>query len=221
MNCSLVVITDGRYDYLSQTINSLDEHVYFAFDDLIMVNDCMDEGFRTRINRKYGNRFNIIHHPEKRGLSGAVQTAWDENTSDFIFHLEEDFIFNEPIPIVPMMNVCSHNNLAQMILKRQPAITNPAELSAGGYIEADPGAFSDQWFANYKWIKHSKFFSLNPGVYPKWVTELGWPDGGSEGDFLNVLFDTYPTVHCGIWGASDDKPKVHHIGHERSPEWVL
>lgn len=129
-----------------------------------------------------------------------------------MFHAEEDFTYNEPVDLEPMMDVLdAEHRLAHLVLKRQP--WNGDEIAAGGIIEQWPHDVTDRVTCGHAWTEHCKFFSLNPCLVPRRVFGLGFPEG-SEPAMTEILLDR--GFYFGYWGARQDPPRVTHIGEYRS-----
>lgn len=212
---ALVLISDGRYEYLGRCIESLGEHLDLDWFDACYLIDDSGEPMMTGCAG-----FQTIAHGTRKGLAASVRTAWAAaGSAEFVFHLEEDFTFNEDVDLDGMAKILdSDSTLAQMSLKRQP--WSPPELDAGGFIECDPGAYTDvadlsTGRCDY-WLEHSKLFTLNPCLIPQWA--IAKAKGGTEQEITDALLED-PDVRFGIWGKRFDNHRVNHIGLERSPQW--
>ena len=194
MSVCLLVIHDGRHDYLERTIESANDHLPMdVFDQVVTVDDT----------------------DHKLGFAGAVQHGWEQVETEWVFHLEGDFTFNENIPIHRMIRLLQDRPyLAQVALKRQP--WNPQEHRAGGIVELHPGDFHEVTDGEVVWTEHRRFFTTNPSVYSSRLCRGGWPqEPHSEGMFTHRLL-TDPLLRFAFWGGKFDAPKVEHIGHERA-----
>lgn len=194
MNVGLVIISDRGDQYLPGCLASLAEFVEHPFS------------FRT-----------IVDDREHRlGMAGAVREGWSRALDagcDFVFHVEEDFQFTEPVDVEPLWSACPPAHpLAQVVLKRQS--WSPEERSAGGIVELHP----DDYHEHEGYTFHQRIFSLNPCIVSRAVMELGWPDG-NEAEMTRKLTD------LGYWfafhGNKFDPPRVLHVGAERSQGWRL
>lgn len=148
------------------------------------------------------------------GFGGAIQAGWEgvlRTNCDYVFHLEDDFTFNRPVPLAQMRQTLeAKRNLAQVALKRQP--WNAEERAAGGIVEQHPGEFQE---VRGLWTEHERFFTTNPCLYPRWIVEKGWPQGPeSEGRFTHRLRDE--GLRFAFWGGKFAPPHVEHIGAERA-----
>jgi hypothetical protein len=218
---ALMVITDGRYDYLHQTMESATKNLIDIFYTKIMVDDNPVDGSDSYLRKQFSD-FEVVRQDKKLGLAGAVQLGWYSipEEVDYIFHLEEDFIFNTKINPYWLVSILElHPYLSQVILKRQP--WSAEEIEAGGYIEMNPQSYIDHddgtgliW-----WLEHRLFFSLNPGVYRKSITRDSWPNG-NEAEFTAIL-NADMNNRFGVFGKRNDPPRITHIGGARSPDWKL
>lgn len=220
-NVVLLVITDGRKEYLTQTLESASKNLVYDFAHKIIMNDSGDQHYAEFLVQTYPDFF-IISHSKRSGLTAAINTAWAAlpSDTDYIFHLEEDFTFNKQINILEMINILEANSyLVELTLKRQPV--NRAEEEAGGFMQQNPTVYVDR----EAWVEQDAYFTLNPSLYSINLTKDGWPLQGDEGKFFNQI--KYPNgvlnadLRCAFLGHFNDPPLVHHIGSKRSDEWVL
>ena len=194
---ALLFITDGR-PYAVPTLLSAIQHLQLPHGSEII---CVED------------------REHELGFNGAIREGWRrvlETDAEFVFHLEDDFVFTRPVPFALMLAALRDDpDLAQVALKRQA--WNKREKAAGGLIEADPAGFTSEQSGYGFLTHHRKFFTTNPSLYPRWVVDRGWPEGPeSEGRFGIELFKDDPEIRCAFWGKRFDAPRVHHIGDERA-----
>lgn len=212
MNVALCVITDGR-DHIWEMMESLTENIDYQFSVKLLVDDSMDESFRDRFVSEYGD-FQVDSALEsKRGFGGAIRTMWADVAGDpdidYIFHMEDDFVFRHSIDIKGMVAILQRNpHVAQVSLRR--GAVNAHEESYW-YL---PGLLNVVTDGEYTWREHRDYFTTNPSVYRNSLTSLGWPeDPESEGKFGIKLFsDPDRVVAC--WGG-EGVVSVDHIGIRR------
>lgn len=196
MNVALVIISDRGDLYLPQMLASMDKYVDYPWSITVTVDD------RTH----------------ELGMAGAVAQAWKllPKDTDYVFHAEEDFVFLREVPVERMCRTIEYNtHLAQMVLKRGPWSTE--EHAAGGMIETASGEYVD----TPGWLEHKRLFSLNPCVYPYWVTTSGVPSDPARSGIERVLTDRLLAqgMVFGIWGSRAESPYVEHVGHQRAVGW--
>ena len=186
MSIALAVMMDGRYDYHTRALRSAMENLP-KFDQYIFVDD----------------------YNHELGFAGAVQHAWSQVETDYLFHFEADFTFNEPPPIGVMRNLLKHHpHLVQFALMRQPI--NPVEKARGWIVPDDHRVV--EWNP-YTWVEHTGYVTTNPSLWPRWVIDRGWPQRSeSEGHFGIDLFASNEKLRAAFWGT---KELVTHIGDER------
>lgn len=221
---AVLVITDGRRNCMQRTMESWSRSWDGPVADVTIIDDSADATYAEWLEANYGRRAHIVHNPIRLGFGGAIQEGWDalrESGAEWIFHLEDDFLFQRPVPVRAMLEVLgAHPYLAQMSLRRQP--WGPEEVAAGGYIAMHRDAYEERDVDGTRWLEHRLFFTTNPSVYSGDLTELGWPDGDeSEGVFAHRVLgqgfaDVKPgAVRFGVWGPLEDEPWVTHIGDQR------
>lgn len=191
MTTALLGFDDGRFEYATASLQSA-MRCLPKFDQYIFVDD--------------------RHH--KLGYAGAIQQAWSQVQTDFVFHLELDFTFNHTVPVDRMIELLvRHPYLVQVSLKRQP--WNGAEIKVGGIVELNPDRYTERREDDLVWTEHREYFTCNPTVYSSALCRLGWPQvPQSEHAFIERCLT--PAARFAIWGGKFDPPFVHHIGNKRA-----
>lgn len=212
----LLVMTDGRLECLKHAIASAREHLKGPITHRLIHDDSGDDAYRQQLSELFPD-FEIIHGGDRQGFGGAIRSAWSHVRGlqqGFLFHLEDDFLFNEDIFLDQMISVLDQRpHLVQLALRRQP--WNDQEKAAGGIVEMNPSSYEDCTDGVHDWLEHRNFFTTNPCLYRRSLCERGWPSGeNSEGRFGISLCED-PEVRFGYWGARSSGEKVRHIGDVR------
>jgi len=215
----MLVMTDGRDDYLRACIEQPSPAGWNLVTEWWMHDDTGDDAYRAELADRYP-AFRQIGDGPRRGFGGAIARAWSvlraQSAATFVLHLEADFLVVQPVDLVELVRVLAmHPHLAQIALRRQP--WNPDEIAAGGVVEQHPDDYTevcdDQGAV---WLEHRRFFTTNPSLYRRSLCGRDWPTGReSEGRFGLALFAEDPATRCAFWGARDSGVWVEHIGHER------
>lgn len=217
MNYGLLVVTDGRKECLMRAVDSFDESVAPRPRHRVIICDHEGGEFCDWIDKRFAG-WHVIHGG-RRGFGGTIQTAWAYVAAlpgiEYIFHLEDDFTFNELLDLRPLAALLrGHPELVQVALLRQAV--NPQEKEAGGLIALHPDWYLDREEDNASWMEHDAFFTTNPSLYRQSLCSLPWPDGAdSEGHFGIGLREADPATRFAFWGRREHPPRVHHIGDER------
>lgn len=203
-----MVITDGRWNYLRDALASAKAHLP-RFDGVVLVDDSAPERIQAECltaARELGP-LTYVRNGERQGLAGAIRAGWETiSDTDFVFHLEDDFVFTGPVPVDDMVaKLEKYPQLAQVALLRQP--WSPEEHRAGGIYGMDPEGYTER--DGLVW--HDKLFTFNPSVYPSIVTEYG---AGLEAEVTDTLRDK--GYRFAFYGTRDDGPRCWHIGVRRS-----
>jgi hypothetical protein len=210
-NTTLLIMTNGRKKYLEETLNSLDK-LHGNFTRKLIHDDSGDSDWLKKFNYE-------VATTNKVGFIGAITSAWGklkEDSNNWVFHLEEDFLIEDDIYINNMIGVMSNNDyIKQMVLLRQPL--GGRELQKGGIIASHPERYEDKTDGVNYWVEHRVGFSCNPCLYRKsLIYEHPWPNKPhSEREFGLTLFED-SNAKCAYWGKSTDAPKVMHIGEDRT-----
>lgn len=216
MSTCLLIISDGREEYLRRTLESA-KAMLPAFDQAVLVDDCPRD--RTEaIFRSAGFPMpGVSVHGDgnhRLGFGGAIQVGWSLVKTDYVFHLEQDFVFARPVPVAAMIEVLeAHPHLAQLALLRQP--WNEEERRVGGVMQQHPQDYIRRDWEGRSWMEHRRHWTSNPSVYPARICARGWPnDPHSEGHFGIGLFASDQALLVGYWGTGEEW--VEHIGAVRT-----
>lgn len=217
---ALVVIGNGRTEYLRPVVNAAIEHLP-GFDAYLMVDDSGDPQVRRQLDRWYPGWI-IEHHAENRGMAAAVQSGFDlalDVGARHVFWLEEDMVLTDQPPIDEAITVLEQSpGLAQMCFRRAPVYGNQYEAAAGCQLSAII-AQAGRVFEWPTYTEHDFLFSLNPCLIPRRVLEAGW-DADNEAGMTAKLREQ--GFMFGSWGhASDGQVWARHIGERRGPRWRL
>lgn len=234
MTLALMVVTHGRSECLMRTAASLVERWEGpAIDSVVVVDDSGDPDYREWLLSDAVSGLlhglpgqpvaQVVSHKSRKGFAAAINTGWVAvRDHDWIFHLEDDFVFEAPVLVDEMISVLlSNDHLVQMSLLRQAC--NDQERDAGGLVQAHPGEFVEHTDGRRWWMEQRLYFTTNPSVYRGSLTRIGWPWGqSSEGVFTHTLKDfgffvgaklvKPDEVRFGVWGRTTDPPRISHIG---------
>jgi hypothetical protein len=221
--CALLVITDGRADCLKRTLASAEENLEGTFGFRLMVNDAAESAYSAWLDATYP-QFERIHHPQRRGFCGAIQSGWERlrrERLNWIVHLEDDFEILDRVNLQSLIAVMAgHPYLAQLVLKRQP--WNEQERAAGDILALWPQEFAQRSTPHGQWLEHRLWFSTNPSIYRPSLLLTDWPDPPRcEEAFTQQLLQqgfskiAPADVRFGVWGRRDDPPRVWHLGDQR------
>lgn len=217
---ALVVVTDGREDYLRRTLESVRTNVAGPIAERWIFDDSGDWMYRRQLRDRY-SEFTVIGSGPRLGYAGAMGRVWDimaeQSRAGFVFHVEGDFTFNQSIDLTELRIVLGGNpKLLQLALLRQP--WNQQEKRAGGVIQCNPGAYSDVTDdAGRNRLEHQLFWTCNPSLFRRDVYAVQWPQTpDSERRFTAHILQANPGGRFAFLGARNDPPRVEHIGVART-----
>jgi len=221
-------MTNGRRECIERTIPSAESNLAFQFNPRYIIDDSADPRYTAWLQEMFGNRYVIFPTEENLGFCGSIQRAWNllvtheqahwpSDGLDYIFHLEDDFLFNEYIGLASMVSILEMNpHLAQVSLLRQPC--NEPERKAGGVIQLYPQDFHQKEQEGRIWTEHGRFFTTNPSLYPRHIIDKSYPqEEFCEGKFTIKLLEG--GFRFAYLGKKDQKPKVEHIGGRTAGSW--
>jgi hypothetical protein len=209
MTICLVVIGNGRLDYLHQTVAAADKYLP-PVNYRIMVDDSGDPVVRDHLDCFFPT-YEHHHHDTNRGMAAAVNTGFHAahvTGAQWTVWLEEDMVLQTDLPVhAAIRELTAHPTVAQMLFQRQPI--TPQETESGSVL----GAMGDT-HDHGLWSSQHHIFSLNPCVIPRHIVELGWPAGNEREQTDRLLADGWK---FGVWHGQ----YVEHIGESRAAAWQL
>lgn len=223
MRTALVIITDGRQPpTIVDTIETAQIKLRGEFDAQFIIDDSGSDAYAQWLDQNYAT-FDIVHHESRRGLAGALRSAWETSLNagaDYTFSLEDDFTFPRKVKVDKLAALLHcEPHLAQISLKRQPV--NDVEEAAGGFIQTNPSAYFERTCETTSWIEHRVNYTFNPHLVSHSVTELALsnPGDGLERGITDTLLTH--GYSFGIYGTVADEPRVIHTGKHRSSGWTV
>lgn len=217
---AVLLIGDGRDELRSDTVQSFLAQVY---------------GYRLGYVVEVDDRHHTL------GFDGAIEAGWHYLAMalreaaqaglpapfDYVFHLEEDWLFLESIDLrwlaAMLAGAATPKRsalpvLAQAALKRGPV--NEVERAAGGLVEQWPDEYRDAGTitpeaGGVPYLTHRLFFTTNPSLYRSSLMLLGWPRcPQSERVFTSRCLQH--GYHFGFYGERQHPPTVEHLGAVRT-----
>ena len=206
---AVLILGDGRDAIRRQTVRSFLEHARgYHLADVVEVDDRDHTlGFCGAI--QYGWRALIERERWRRSCGG--DGGWE-----YVFHLEEDWLFNRSFDVREMVQVLDGGTVVQCALKRGPV--NEVERNAGGLVEQWPDEYETCGHVaagdgiDASWLEHRLFWTTNPCLYRMSLLSLyEWPDGPAcERAFTDVCLED--GWRFAFLGAHGDKPWITHNG---------
>ncbi|MEN8252714.1 MAG: glycosyltransferase family 2 protein, partial [Patescibacteria group bacterium] len=90
-NCSIIVCTYNRLEYLKKCISSLLE-IDFPTYEIVIVNDGSTDGTKEFLNSQYSRnkKITVVHHKQNKGLSQARNTGIKTAKYDIVIFTDDD-----------------------------------------------------------------------------------------------------------------------------------
>lgn len=92
-NVSVVVTTCGREDLLEKTIKSFNNANSYPIDEFIFINDG-GKDISYLVSTFNIKNFVVVSNTEKRGQLYSIDLGYSIAKNNFIFHLEDDWMFD-------------------------------------------------------------------------------------------------------------------------------
>ena len=208
------VFTAGRREYLEATLASADEQVSGPITRTVIFDDAGDRAFTQWL---YTLGHSVASWGTNVGFTQSMFLArrWltRHTVEPYVFHLEEDFTFDEPVDLADLVAVLEGEpQLDQVALLRHAFY--PRELRAGGDMAgAFPGDYTIRTDdVGRTWAEHALGWTCNPSVYRTDLCELDWPRKGRHTETTFGQARIAEGRRFAYWAA---RPTITHIGAEK------
>jgi hypothetical protein len=146
-------------------------------------------------------------------FTAGMQAMWGylrkRAKGDYIFQVEDDFTYERDVDLVPMIAALRRNpHLVQMALLRDPCYAD--ERETGGILGWPLPAFTFR----EGWFEHRQFFTLNPSLFRKSLTDRPWPVGRHSETLFGKTVLNDSRARAAFWG--DGSEWIRHIGEVRA-----
>jgi len=211
----VICLTAGRRRYLERTIASFEDKVNGRIGRRTLFDDSGDAVYGGWLRRKYP-KWQIVTTKGRVGFTEAIRVAWGHESktpgAPYIFHLEEDFVFDREVYLDDMIAVLESDPLLiQTALLRGPFF--PPEIKAGGIVQEDPAAYESRNGTAPAHLVHQKYFTTNPCIYRRTLIRGGWP---RIKDSESVFTKRQVQKRKAFALMGNGEPWITHIGVERT-----
>lgn len=204
-------LSTNRIEYLIPTLNSFREKfITEGVETYKVLIDDFPEGRDNHLFYKIKDDYDIDHlilNRKNLGLSKSLRKIWDfcPKDCDYIWHQEDDFVFNDKISLKNLINKFEKNKdiLFQITLKRQVWYEDNdiIEKIKTGKIGIEHDGL----------ILNKEYFNFNPSLYPSSVTYEDFDHDPHESLLINSLIKKYPNKFSSFLGERESQ-HVTHIG---------
>lgn len=234
LGITMVVTSCGRQDLLKQTLESFEQFAPNTLDELIIVEDGPDKNDFVKELMPTVENFKLLNSPvNKRGQLLNIEWAYEQITTPYVFHCEDDWRFTRPYFIEDSLRILKKYYDCLMVHLRSHK-DQWQESHNRSWIEEQEHTIEDEkgslsYWKVRPWIQHDGGFgfTLNPGLrrlidYQK-IGGLRTPVSTRYGSNFNqkdgCLIERTNAEHyqrLGMWCASlEPEGRVEHIGWGR------
>ena len=91
---TFTITSCNRIDLLKKTIDSFTSINNYIIDEFILSDDSDNTEISNHIKINYGDKFKIISNSPRIGLSKSLDNLFKTSKNEFIFHCEDDWMFD-------------------------------------------------------------------------------------------------------------------------------
>lgn len=207
-----------RRAYLRTSLASLAEQVSGPIVQSVVYDCWGDAAIRAEIEAMLPPGFYIVG-PTIRpdGYTASMKAMWSylakRTKGEYIFQAEDDFTYARPVDLGPMVETLRHNpNLVQIALLRDACYQD--ERETGGILGWPVPAFTRAGENGTPRLEHRLFFTCNPSIFRRSLTERPWPSGHHSETLFGKALLRDERVRFAFWGSGEEW--VRHIGQVRA-----
>jgi GT2 family glycosyltransferase len=217
---TFTITSCNRIDLLEKTLNSFTSINNYEIDEFIMSDDSGNEEISNHLKSKYGDKFKIISNNPRVGLSRSIDNLFSNAKNEFIFHCEDDWMFDSnPNLISESLSILTENPDIHQVSVRHDHCNPHKPVGEKQYTSTS---------VEY-WILSQEFrsmptqmwngYSWNPGLRRKSDYLKMFPNGVSEfGDEYDCA--DY-TRNFNYKSAILVNTSCYHLGVERTKNFMI
>ena len=168
---SVCITSCGRLDLLAETLATF--QAYNTGGRYILSEDSTDAAVIAEVTRRYPD-MRVLSGPDRLGLMGSIDRLYAAAETPYIFHLEDDWVFDGPIDWQAAIALLAGNDTVANV-----SVRAFDEIKPKFRARSDALAFGGQQFHIMRTNAHPEFFgwSSNPGLIRKSLYEHYKPFG--------------------------------------------
>lgn len=211
-----IIFSTNRYDYLQRMLESKKRYVSTEGCDVytVLFDDYPSRRIPSKnaeLQRAFGID-DIVLHDTNLGLPATWQEAWEYVTArassfDYVFHMEDDFVFERPVRVMDMLKAYDSNTCSQVFLKRhvcyEPPDTDFVHRIHTGTLGTPAHGV----------VLQNRYFVAMCSVYPVAIAARYDPaiGGPPQEDTVNIFY-LRQGLTSAMYGDRTDPPIIRHIG---------
>jgi hypothetical protein len=187
---TLFILGNGRKGCLERTVASWETNLIDKPKHKIIFDDSGNQLYREYLNKRFGDRFTIVPIGDiPMGQIYGINFIYNylrEIDTDYIFELEEDWLLFRPLKMQDLIEILDSNqNIVQVRVPRTP--WTELDLYNGSTIshflsmkDSKASLIKHNKLSWYEWRGPYWFWSHNPSLYRKSITNLPYPGEGDQ-----------------------------------------
>jgi hypothetical protein len=234
LGITMVITSCGRQDLLAETVKSFEQYAPNTLDELIIVEDGPADNSFVKELMPTLPKLTLLNSPvPRRGQLLNIEMAYDQVTTPYIFHCEDDWRFTTPRFIEDSHRILEAHRSCLMVHLREHKEQWQVEFNRSWIEETEYRLIDEQGELSYwktrPWIQHDGGygFTFNPGLRRledyRQAGGIRGPVARRYGPFFNVkdgcLMERTNAEYfqrAGMWCASlEPTGRVVHIGEHR------
>lgn len=217
---TFTITSCNRLDLLEKTINSFLKLNTYPIDEFIMSDDSGDDNINEILNIKFGDKFKIIKNNPRLGLSKSLDNLFTQSKNEYIFHCEDDWLFNENSDfILNSLDILEENpNIHQVYIRHRYDYSHPINSDVKYTTKLTPYRLLSQNY-NVSSTHNWNGYSWNPGLRRKSDYLKMFPEGISK--FGDEYDCSKHTKQFNYLSVTLENTSCYHIGNDRTLNFLI
>lgn len=198
-NITLVLTSCGRLDLLQKTVESIHPEILVNTKQNILIDDSGNRSIHEQIeSNSFFSNWKKLYNEVNIGQPKSVDKAYSFVDTDYIFHCEDDWIFDYRFDFVQdSIDILKNNNNIMQVTFRKNC---PQPITVINNLSIKLPGWNGEWFG----------FTYNPSILKTEVVRKVQPYSGKSEQMISKKYNELGYLTAFLYGVID------HIGWGRS-----
>ncbi len=204
---SFLLTSCGRFDLLDRTLESFFKFNNFPLEELYLTEDSADQDVYEQINKKWGDKLNILFNKKKKGQIKSIVDAYKLIKTPYIFHCEDDWVYKRKNFIQDSLKVLDYDSKIIQVWLESKKSASRLDIFSYGSLKKHNGVQFREVYCKEGW--EWGYFSFRPGVkrmkdykliggYEKYKNELDIGVTYKKLGYYTVILEKYAVEDIGL-----------------------
>jgi GT2 family glycosyltransferase len=217
---TFTITSCNRIGLLEKTIDSFFKTSNYPIDEFIMSDDSGNDETNELLVSKFGDKFRIIKNNPRLGLSKSLDNLFTNSKNEYIFHCEDDWLFDGNSNFISDSLEILQENLSihQVYIRHRYDYLHPISSEKLLTTKLVPYRLLTQSYV-VSTTQIWNGYSWNPGLRRKSDYNKMFPHGISA--FGDEYYCSVHTKQFNYLSATLENTSCYHIGYRRTNNFLI